>query len=97
MSRLSLEPVKLDKTSIFRIYPELVHRSKQQNLAAARMLFLINSTVITLTSKLFRLQNYHQVKLLNGVNSIQGNPSKCLIHFGQGHDARFGVSNFKYE
>ena len=97
MSRLSLEPVKLDKTSIFRIYAELVHRSKQQNLTAERMLFPIDSTVITPTSKLSWLQGNHQIKLLNGVNLIQGNPSKCLIHFGQGHDARFGVSNFKYE
>ena len=53
------------------------------------MLIPIDSTVITLTSKLFWEQDYHQVKLLNGINLTQGNPTECLIHFGQGHDARF--------
>jgi putative transposase len=53
------------------------------------MLFPIDSTIITLTSKLFVSQGYHQVKLLNGINLTQGNTSECLIHFGQGHDARF--------
>lgn len=53
------------------------------------MLIPIDSTVITLTSKLFWEQDYHQVKLMNGVNLTQGNPTECLIHFGQGHDARF--------
>ena len=72
-----------------RIYVELIHQLKRQNPAAAQMLFPIDSTVVTLTSKLFWQQGYHQVKLLNGVNLTQGNPSDCLIHFGQGHDARF--------
>jgi transposase, IS4 family len=53
------------------------------------MLFPIDSTVITLTSKLFWVQGQHQVKLLNGVNVSQGYVSECLIDFGQGHDARF--------
>lgn len=53
------------------------------------MLFPIDSTVVTLTSKLFWLPGYHQVKLLNGVNLEQGDPSECLIHFGQGYDAKF--------
>ena len=26
---------------------------------------------------------------MNGINLTQGNPTECLIHFGQGHDARF--------
>jgi putative transposase len=72
-----------------RIYAELMEQLKQKNPATAQMLFPIDSTVITLTSKLFWMQGYHQVKLMNGVNLTQGNPSECLIHFGQGHDARF--------
>jgi putative transposase len=70
----------------------LVGQLKRQNPVAGRMLFPIDSTVVTLTSKLFWLQGYHQVKLLNGVNLTQKNPSECLIHFGQGHDARFADS-----
>jgi putative transposase len=72
-----------------RIYRELIEKLKHQNPATGRMLFPIDSTIITLTSKLFAEQEYHQVKLLNGINLTQGNTSECLIHFGQGHDARF--------
>lgn len=72
-----------------RIYVELLERLKRQRPATAQMLIPIDSTVITLTSKLFWEQEYHQVKLLNGINLEQGNPTECLIHFGQGHDARF--------
>jgi putative transposase len=72
-----------------RIYAELTKQLKRRNPAAAQMLFPLDSTVVTLTSKLFWMQGYHQVKLMNGVNLEQGNPSACLIHFGQGHDARF--------
>lgn len=70
-----------------RIYAELVEKLKRKKPAMAPMLFPIDSTVITLTSKLFWMQEYHQVKLLNGINLAQGNTSECLIHFGQGHDA----------
>lgn len=72
-----------------RIYVELLERLKRQHPATAQMLIPIDSTVITLTSKLFWEQDYQQVKLLNGINLTQGNPTECLIHFGQGHDARF--------
>jgi putative transposase len=56
------------------------------------MLMPIDSTIITLTSRVFWAQGYHQVKLMNGVNLMQGNTSECLIHFGQGHDAKFAES-----
>lgn len=72
-----------------RVYVELLERLKRQRPATAQMLVPIDSTVISLTSKLFWQQEYHQVKLLNGINLEQGNPTECLIHFGQGHDARF--------
>ena len=72
-----------------RFYMELMSQLKRQRPATAQMLIPIDSTVISLTSKLFWEQDYHQVKLLNGINLEQGNPTECLIHFGQGHDARF--------
>lgn len=75
--------------SFCRIYVELLERLKRQRPKTAQMLIPIDSTVISLTSKLFWQQGYHQVKLLNGINLVQGNPTECLIHFGQGHDARF--------
>ena len=72
-----------------RIYVELLEQLKQRHPTTAQMLVPIDSTVISLTSKLIWEQEYHQVKLLNGINLEQGNPTECLIHFGQGHDARF--------
>jgi len=72
-----------------RFYVELMSQLKRRKPASAQMLIPIDSTVISLTSKLFWEQEYHQVKLLNGINLEQGNPTECLIHFGQGHDARF--------
>jgi putative transposase len=75
-----------------RIYIELMERLKRKNPATALMLMPIDSTIITLTSKLFWAQGYHQVKLMNGVNLTQDTTSECLIHFGQGHDAKFAES-----
>ncbi|NJO71594.1 MAG: transposase [Oscillatoriales cyanobacterium RM1_1_9] len=72
-----------------RFYVELMTQLKRRNPTSAQMLVPIDSTVISLTSKLFWQEEYHQVKLLNGINLAQGNPTECLIHFGQGHDARF--------
>lgn len=56
-----------------RIYAQLIEQVRRQKPTTAQMLFPIDSTVVTLTSKLFWLQGYHQVKLLNGVNLSQGN------------------------
>ncbi len=50
-----------------RIYTQL-----RQQLIRNKMLFPIDSTVVSLTSKLFWAQGQHQVKLLNGVNLSQG-------------------------
>lgn len=73
----------------YRIYNQLLHQLKKKNKVEALTLLPIDSTVITLTSKLFWKQNYRQVKLLNGININQGNPTECLINFGQEHDAKF--------
>ena len=73
----------------YRIYNQLLHQLKKKNKVEALTLLPIDSTVITLTSKLFWKQNYRQVKLLNGINISQGNPTECLINFGQEHDGKF--------
>jgi putative transposase len=72
-----------------RIYTELRQQLMRNNPTAGKMLFPIDATIVSLTSKLFWAQGQHQVKLLNGVNLSQGYVSECLIHFGQGHDAKF--------
>jgi putative transposase len=72
-----------------RIYAQLIQKVKSKHSNSELMLFPIDSTVITLTSKLFHAQNYHQVKLLNGFNLTQNVTSECVINFGQEHDAKF--------
>ncbi|HBR00819.1 MAG TPA: hypothetical protein DD761_20290, partial [Cyanobacteria bacterium UBA11691] len=74
---------------LYRIYNQLLHQLKKKNRVEALTLLPIDSTVITLTSKLFWKPNYHQVKLLNGINISQGNPTECLLNFGQENDAKF--------
>ena len=53
-------------------------------------LFPLDSTIVTLTSKLLWEQNYHQVKLFSGLNLLTAEPDGVLIHFGQGHDSKYG-------
>jgi len=81
-----------EDTQFCRIYVKLIEQLKRQKPVTAQMLVPIDSTVISLSSKLFWRQGYHQVKLMNGINLGQGNLSECLIHFGQGHDAQFADS-----
>ena len=52
------------------------------------VLFPLDSTIVTLTSKLLWSQNIHQVKLFSGINLLTGEPDGILIHFGQGHDSK---------
>ena len=56
----------------------------------ARSYFPIDSTIISLTSKLLWSQGYHQVKLFCGLDSWTSEPGGIVIHFGQGHDYKYG-------
>jgi len=51
----------------------------------------IDSTVITLTSKLLWALGYHQVKLLTVFNNTSQTGENPLIHFGQEHDYKFAT------
>jgi putative transposase len=50
----------------------------------------IDSTIITLTSKLLWVLGHHQVKLFSSLNLATGSPEDNLINFGHGHDYKFG-------
>jgi putative transposase len=64
---------------------------KQRNIDAKHLvLFPIDSTIISLTSKLLWKEGYHQVKLFSGINLLTAEPDGILIHFGQGHDSKYG-------
>ncbi|EGJ35058.1 transposase [Moorena producens 3L] len=53
-------------------------------------LFPIDSTIVTLTSKLLWSQGFNQVKLFSGLNLLTAEPGGIMIHFGQGHDSKYG-------
>ena len=55
-----------------------------------RALFPIDSTIVTLTSKLFWRNDIHQVKLFCGLDTITSEVGGIFIHFGQGHDHKHG-------
>lgn len=64
---------------------------KQRNIdTKSLVLFPIDSTIISLTSKLLWKEGYHQVKLFSGINLLTAEPDGILIHFGQGHDSKYG-------
>lgn len=79
-------------TSVFRglvLKPDVIKTIKKGE-EKARALFPIDSTAITLTSKLLWQENWHQVKLFCGLNSITSEVGGIVIHFGQGHDSKEG-------
>jgi hypothetical protein len=62
----------------------------KKGIENARALFPIDSTIISLTSKLLWSRGWHQVKLFSGLNSITTEVGGIVIHFGQGHDSKEG-------
>lgn len=64
--------------------------SQKKGKEEIRRLFPIDSTIITLTSKLLWSQGYHQVKLFCGLDSWTSEVGGIVIHFGQGHDHKYG-------
>ena len=53
-------------------------------------IFPLDSTIISLTSKLLWQQEIYQVKLFSGINLTTQSPDGILLHFGQGHDSKYG-------
>jgi len=83
---------KIREIDVFeKIITELNKRlSIKKGVEKARALFPIDSTVITLTRKLLWQENWHQVKLFCGLNSITSEVGGIVIHFSQGHDSKEG-------
>jgi putative transposase len=52
----------------------------------------IDSTTITLTSKLLWSLGHHQVKLFNAISHERGSCESCIINFGSDHDYKFATS-----
>jgi len=83
---------KKRETEVFQKILEQLKRelSEKKGKGKARRLFPIDSTIITLTSKLLWSQGYHQVKLFCGLDSWTSEVGGIVIHFGQGHDHKYG-------
>ena len=83
---------KIRETSPFeKVIVELNKRLvAKKGIENARALFPIDSTIISLTSKLLWSQGWHQVKLFSGLNSITTEVVGILIHFGQVNDSKEG-------
>lgn len=64
--------------------------SIKKGVEKAMALFPIDSTIISLTSKLLWQNKWHQVKLFCGLNSITNEVGGIVVHFGQGHDSKEG-------
>lgn len=58
-------------------------------------LFPIDSTIVSLTSKLLWQEGYQQVKLFSGIDVSTGEVGGIVIHFGQGHDSKYGNETIK--
>ncbi len=63
---------------------------KKKGKSKDKILFPLDSTIISLTSKLLWAEGYHQVKLFGGLNSWTSEVGGIAIHFGQGHDSKYG-------
>jgi putative transposase len=86
---------KASKHRDSQIFEKILNRAieelrKKKGNPLRRVIFPLDSTIITLTSKLLWCQKYHQVKLFCGMNSWTSEVSGIGIHFGQGHDSKYG-------
>jgi putative transposase len=63
---------------------------KKKGATNNKIYFPLDSTIITLTSKLLWSQDYHQVKLFCGLNNWTNEVGGIVINFGQGHDSKYG-------
>jgi IS4 transposase len=73
---------------------EVIKQSKAQ--PDELQLFPLDSTIVTLTSKLLWSQGINQVKLFSGINLVTGSPGGLFIHFGQGHDHKYGDKTIQH-
>jgi putative transposase len=73
-----------------QVYLSLLNTIRKSSHTSDITICPFDSTVITLTSKLFWAESYHQVKLLTSINQETQATSEPVIHFGQDHDVTFG-------
>ncbi|MDC0833278.1 Transposase [Geitlerinema sp. FC II] len=102
--RLKCRKISIDKSTFSKtrkhrdskkVFVRLFKKLKTQTIQKLDrpekfILFSVNSTVITLTSKLLWQKKYHQVKLFAGTRNEREIIDGVHIHFGQFHDSQYG-------
>ncbi|WP_016953690.1 IS4 family transposase [Anabaena sp. PCC 7108] len=75
---------------IYHQLNQLVQNKIHKKLHDKYAICPIDSTIITLTSKLLWVLGHHQVKLFSSLNLATGSPENNFINFGHNHDYKFG-------
>ena len=88
---------KIREVKVFeKILTQALKKLKRKNgVAKNKIYFPLDSTIITLTSKLLWRSGYHQVKLFAGLNNFSSEVGGVRIHFGQGHDSKEGIETIE--
>jgi len=92
---------KASKTRDPSIFFNLFIKSRKQMKEEKKVekhdlvLFPLDSTIVTLTSKLMWSQGYGQVKLFSGINTLTNEIDGIFINFGYGHDSKYGEETIK--
>ena len=73
-----------------KIYSKLNPEKKKKKSKNGYDICPVDSTVVTLTSKLLFNNGYRQVKLISGLNLSTGKPEDSLVSFGSEHDYKYG-------
>lgn len=94
-STFSKASKKRDPALFLVILEELKKKLTAPSSSKEIALFPLDSTSITLTSKLLFLQGYNRVKLFAGLNSLTSEVGGIVIHFGCGHDSKYGDSTIE--
>ena len=79
----SLEP-------FIKIYQKLNKKIESKEAENGYLICPIDSTIVTLTSKLLLNNGYGQVKLISGLNLSTGVTEDNLVNFGYDHDYKYG-------
>lgn len=72
------------------LFEKIKKKVKHRNSSDKLILFPLDSTIVSLTSKLLWQHKYHQVKIFAGTDNERGIIDGVQIHFGQGHDSQYG-------
>jgi putative transposase len=75
---------------LLRIYQKLIEKAQRKIPQDKYTICPIDSTVVTITSKLLWQQGYHQVKLVSGIELETGVMTENLVNFGFDHDYNYG-------